>query len=147
MATLAEIAVRHEIPVVFGPVTDLVCLDDVDLFARETADPLQQLVQDVYHTLIEKPNTNLDVPNRGVDVLSSLSGTVSDLKILANRIDQQLPLDPRIDTSSTIIVPPQGTEEDYELRITLQVDGALLNLVFTYSPGEALFILSTWGLQ
>jgi hypothetical protein len=140
-----ELAVHYEIPVVFGPVTDLVCLDDVDLFARETADPLQQLVQDVYHMLIEKPGTNLDLPTRGIDVYSALSGPVSALKILANRIDQQLPLDPRVDTSSTTIV--QDAYGTYELRIILQVDAGLLNLLFTYSPGEALFVLSTWGLS
>ena len=45
---------------------DLLCLDDLDLFATEIDDPIGELEQDLYHRLIELPGTNPDDVNRGL---------------------------------------------------------------------------------
>jgi hypothetical protein len=132
-------------PVVMGPVTDLVCVDDVDLFARETTSALQALVQDVYHMLIEAPGSNLDVPGRGIGIYNLLSAPSANQKQMANLIDQQLPLDARIDACTTTIV------SDAELGtiaflLKVQVDGSVLTIPVTYSPDLGL-VLGQWGIQ
>lgn len=143
MAFNILIAENVQIPVVMQPVSDLVCFDDVDLFARETTDLVQILIQDVYHWLIEDLGTNLDVPDRGIGIYGLLSGTVKDLKAIANKIDQQFGnLDARIDASQTTIT--QDSQGVYQIGIALQVDGQKLGLSFVYAPGRRLS-LASWG--
>jgi hypothetical protein len=133
VSTLAFTEIAPRLPVVMQPVTDLVCVLDVDLFARETTDKLAILVQDVFHMLIEKPGSNLDVPDRGIDVYGYLSGPTADLKGLKGRIEHELPKDPRIDAASATIT--QGADDgEYELQLQIQVDGSVLDLLLTYEP-------------
>lgn len=134
----------YQQPVVLKPVTDLVCVDDVDLFARETASPLEALVQDVYHMLIELPGTNLDVPARGIGIYSLLSGSTANEKQMANVIDQQLPLDTRIDAcTTTITVDAEGVTQ---FLLKIQVDGSILTMPLSYSPDLGL-VLGEWSQQ
>jgi len=44
---------------------ELLCLDDVDPYARELSDPLAELEQDLFHRLIEAPDENLDASAMG----------------------------------------------------------------------------------
>lgn len=125
-------------------VPDLVCVDDVDLFARETTSDLETLVQDVYHTLIELPGSNLDVPTRGIGITTLLSGTTANLTTIINKIDQQLPQDSRIDgCSTTITQDPNGT---YRINIVLQVDGSVVGMQLDWAAAAGL-VLASWGLQ
>lgn len=54
---------------------DLVCRDDLDEFASETDDELEQLAQDLEHRLLEEYGSNPDDEDRGVGLMSRLSGT------------------------------------------------------------------------
>ncbi|MDB4946238.1 MAG: hypothetical protein JWP97_5772 [Labilithrix sp.] len=60
---------------------DLVCLDDLDEFASETDDELEQLAQDLEHRLLEEYGSNPDDEDRGVGLLSRLSGSDDPTKI------------------------------------------------------------------
>jgi hypothetical protein len=111
--------------------TDLVCLDDLDLFANETATELEALEQDVYHVLIETPGSNPDDPNRGIGVLSMLSGSVNDLAGLTQTIDAQLQKDDRINAASSRLV--QLPEGGYVLEVEIVADAGVLNLSYGYS--------------
>ncbi|MGK3987469.1 hypothetical protein WME99_30800 [Sorangium sp. So ce136] len=48
---------------------DLVGFDDVDAFATETSDPLEEFKQDKYHRLTEEYGSNPDDTDRGVGLL------------------------------------------------------------------------------
>lgn len=54
---------------------DLVCGEDLDEYASETDDELDQLAQDLEHRLFEDYGSNPDDEDRGVGLLSCLSGT------------------------------------------------------------------------
>lgn len=60
---------------------ELVCRDDLDEFASETDDELEQFAQDLEHRLFEDYESNPDDEDRGVGLLSRLSGTDSPLMI------------------------------------------------------------------
>jgi hypothetical protein len=123
-------------------VQELVCVDDVDQFGREVTSDLEALVQDVYHMMIEDPGSNLDLPDRGIGIYSLLSGTTSNMRTIVNRIDQQLPLDDRIDASSTTVT--QNPDGSYSINVQLDVDGTVVGIVFDYSAAQVLS-LTSWG--
>lgn len=54
---------------------ELVCRDDLDEFASETDDELDQLAQDLEHRLLEEYGSNPDDEDRGVGLVSRLSGS------------------------------------------------------------------------
>jgi len=121
---------------------EVVCFDDLDLFGRETRSDLEALVQDVYHMLIEELGSNLDVPDRGIGIYSLLSGSNIDVRAIAQRIDQQLPRDPRIDASSTSV--EVGADGGYTLRIQIQAAGSVVGLAFAFASAAGLSLIS-WG--
>lgn len=125
-------------------VSDLVWVDDLDQFARETTSDLQALVQDVYHSFLEQPGENLDVPDRGIGILTLLSGTVDQLVIAKNRAEQQLPLDPRIDAATCVIT--QDPDGGYDLQVTIMVDGSVIGIALDYTASEGLSLVG-WGPQ
>lgn len=117
-------------------VPDVVCLLDLDPFARETTSDLQTLAQDVFHILLEPPGNNIDVPDRGIGIEQLLSGTLASLQQAANRIDHELPKDDRIDACSTTITQdPDGT---YQLHIEIQVDATVVGLDFSFAAASGL---------
>jgi hypothetical protein len=120
------------------PVTDLLCVDDLDGTGAETTSDLQVLAQDVYHLLEEILASNLDDPTRGLGLPGLLNGTSLQLSVAAHQVDAQLRKDDRIDSSKTILVTnPDGS---FDIKIGIVVDGALLPLAYQYSKKGGLVI-------
>jgi hypothetical protein len=104
---------------------DLVCLDDLDEFASETDDELEQLAQDIEHRLLEDYGSNPDDEDRGVGLMSRLSGH-DDATMIARLIEADLVKDERIFTCVA--------------TVSLEVDGnagalATLDLEVTTADG------------
>lgn len=74
---------------------DLLCHDDLDPYGRELSDDAAILWQDLYHRLIEDAGSNIDDPDRGVGVVSALSGTASPA-LIAHRIEADFRKDERV---------------------------------------------------
>lgn len=81
---------------------DLVCLDDLDEFASETDDEIELLAQDVKHRLLEEYGSNPDDEDRGVGIMSRLSGT-DDPIMIGRLIEADLVKDERILTCAAQI--------------------------------------------
>lgn len=115
---------------------DLVCVEDLDPFAAETMSDLENLVQDVFHILIEEPGSNPDDETRGVGIDNLLSGTAKDLIIAASSIDAQLERDDRIDSSTTTVTELNAGNDQagaiYEITVELVVDGSVIPLSYSY---------------
>lgn len=109
---------------------DLVCDDDLDLFAQETTSDLQNLEQDVAHVLIETLGSNLDDPNRGVGLPFMLSANAGELTALNQTIESELLKDGRLDAVSAIVT--QTGHEAYSVVITVSVGAAVLGLSYSY---------------
>jgi hypothetical protein len=121
-------------------VPDVVCLDDVDPFGRETTSDLQTLWQDVYHMLVEVLGSNIDDTERGIGIRQLLSGTSSDLTAAAARIDQGLEHDDRISSSSTTVtLNPDGS---YTVGISIVVGSATVGNSYSYSAAAGLQVAS-----
>lgn len=106
---------------------DLDCFDDITPFADELDDPLAELVQDVYHILIEAPGSNIDDPARGIGIVDRLSRAVD--QTLASHIDAELEKDDRIDVSQTVIADRGGGR--FEIAISIHYDDQVLDLAFS----------------
>ncbi len=88
--------------------TDLRAVDDLDPYASETSDPLEELAQDLYHRLIEPPESNLDDPDRGLGLEDALSGPF-DAPSLKARIEAEMRKDSRVDAVvATLTLPEVG---------------------------------------
>lgn len=88
--------------------TDLLAIDDLDAYATETTDPLDELAQDLYHRLIEPPESNLDDPDRGFGLEDALSGPF-DAPSLKARIEAEMRKDSRVDAAvATLTLPAVG---------------------------------------
>ena len=112
--------------------TDLLAIDDLDAYATETSDPLDELAQDLYHRLIEPPGSNLDDPDRGLGLEDALSGPF-DVPSLKARIEAEMRKDLRVDAAvATLTTPEAGVvlvdlaiEADAEqLGITVRSDAS-----------------------
>ncbi len=114
--------------------TDLVCIDDMDPFAAETTSDLQNLIQDIYHVILEDPGSNMDDPERGFGLMSLLSGTVDQFLASASGIDTEVEKDPRVDSSSTVIVQTGRADYPYQIQITIVVDGTVYGLSMLAGP-------------
>jgi hypothetical protein len=121
--------------------TDLVGLDDLDPTMSETTSDLQNLLQDVYHILLETLGSNLDDQNRGVGVYQYLSGTSVQLTSLPGVIETQLGGDNRIDAVSATLAAMTSGPYPYVLNLALTVDGSVINLSYGYSQNGGLTTL------
>ena len=110
---------------------DLVCDRDLDLFGRETDDPLEILGQDLYHRLAESYGSNPDDVDRGVGLGGMLSGALEDVD-LQSAIESDFAKDDRV-ASSRATITPLAERGGYRIAIEVQaVDGIL--------PLEAVFV-------
>ncbi len=87
---------------------------DIDAIATETTSELQNLQQDLTNRLTEMPGSNLDFGspnNRGIGIMSYLSGTTQKLAGLPGRIDAEFIQDPRVTASATapFVRQPDGS--------------------------------------
>jgi hypothetical protein len=128
-----------------GPATlpltyhDLVCVDDLDPLGRETQSDLETLEQDVLHILEEVLGSNLDDPNRGVGLLSILSGNTTILTNMAATIDGQLTKDTRIDASSTAVT--NTGPNAFSVVVTVSVAGSVIGLYYATTAAGGLLPL------
>lgn len=74
---------------------DLVCREDLDEFASETDDEFEQLAQDLEHRLLEEYGSNPDDEDRGVGIMSRLSGS-DDPNMIARLIEADFHKDDRV---------------------------------------------------
>lgn len=127
---------------------DLECFDDLDLLGGETASDLETLEQDVYHTLIEEPGSNIDVTERGCGVESILSGPATRLDGMTSHIESQLRKDDRIDDAQATLtkLPPGSTLPDgtvledggYLLSVQIVAGAAVLGLSYSFTSDGGL---------
>lgn len=117
-------------------VPDLVCLDDLDAFGRETTSDLESLWQDIYHMLVEELGSNIDDTSRGIGVRQLLSGSTDALDKLSTRIDQGLQNDPRIDASTTTI--EEKPDGGFRIAIQIQVGATVTGLEYSWSSAGGL---------
>lgn len=113
---------------------DLVCDLDVDPFASETTSDLQNLIQDVYHLLLEYPGSNLDDPQRGIGVEQYLSSNDKQFSGLPGIIDTQLSEDERIDSSNTTLT--QNNDGTFLLKVQITVGVTVVPLEFGWQAGQ-----------
>lgn len=103
---------------------DLVCEMDLDLFGRETEDPLEILSQDLYHRLIELYGSNPDDPDRGVGIASMLSGTAEDVDPGA-AIEADFRKDDRVVSVSARVEPIPEVSGGYRIQIEVEAEEAI----------------------
>lgn len=104
---------------------DLRCFDDLDQFGAEAKDELEELLQDLYHRLIEPRGSNLDDIGRGLGLEDALSGTVD--ASLKQRIEAELRNDDRVDAVTAVITEYQAGF--FRIEIEVEVNGELAGLV------------------
>lgn len=93
-------------------IPDLECLDDLNPMAAEVTE-LGALRQDNYHTLIEGSGTNVDAPERGLGMLSRLSGAID--QAFERVVEADLLRDSR--NASVQATLSQAGDDTYELSI------------------------------
>jgi len=138
MATLPLPAPPLPLPQTYA---DVVCWDDLDPLARETASDLETLEQDVYHLLLELPGTNLDDIDRGIGVDEVLSGTLADALKLPAKIDAQISQDPWVTACTSSI--QQEADGSFTLKILIQVGPNVIPVNFTWTQGGGLAPLTS----
>lgn len=108
---------------------DLVCLDDLDEFAAETDDELALFAQDLEHRLLEEYGSNPDDEDRGVGLMSRLSGT-DEPSMIARLIEADFFKDPRVLTCVVDVQRTGGgpTGVIAHLDITVTTNDGLLQL-------------------
>jgi len=107
---------------------DLDWWDDLDPFASEITDPVEILIQDTFHMLIESPGSNADDPDRGLGIEDMLSG-VANIPVAEAHIAEGLQRDPRIDLAVATIT--KTGDNAYHLHLDIEYDGHELGLDFT----------------
>ncbi|MDB4992795.1 MAG: hypothetical protein JWM74_227 [Myxococcaceae bacterium] len=107
------------------------CFEDMNEFGRELEDPLEELLQDLFHRLEERPGSNPDDVDRGVGVEDALSGPEDST--LAKRIEIDFKKDDRVDAVRASISrdddatsPQQGAS--YRIEIEVETNRQLINL-------------------
>jgi hypothetical protein len=112
-------------------VQELICIDDVDPYARELSDPLAELEQDIFHRLIEDPDSNLDAiamgEQRGLGLEDMLTTPLSTN--LGQLIKAECERDDRV-TAAKVLVTEQrngNATSTVTINITLTVDLDVLN--------------------
>lgn len=105
---------------------EIICLDDVDPYARELSDPLTELEQDIFHRLREDPDSNLDAvmmgEQRGLGLEDLLTTPLSPN--LGQMIKAECERDDRV-TAASVTVSEVRNGNDVStvtINITLTVD-------------------------
>lgn len=104
---------------------DVVAFDDLDSFGEELDDPLEELLQDLYHRLLEPPGSNLDDPDRGLGLEDALSAAV-DVATLSARIEAEFRKDDRVSASRVTIT--ETAPREYLISIDVEPDVEVLGL-------------------
>lgn len=113
---------------------DGLCFDDMDEFGRELEDPLEELVQDVVHGLLETFGSNPDVLTRGAGLIAALSGSSGGLGTVTSQIDALLKTDNRI-SSSTVDIQPTAETGSYAINLVLVVNKDVLAVELVVDSG------------
>lgn len=118
---------------------ELVCRDDLDEFASETDDELDQLAQDLEHRLLEEYGSNPDDEDRGVGLLSRLSGT-DNPAMIGRLIEADFHKDPRVLTCIALVTLTGSGNAGVAaaVDITVTTDDGLLKLGYSVDTGGAL---------
>lgn len=108
---------------------DLVWRDDLDEFASETDDELEQLAQDLEHRLLEEYGSNPDDEDRGVGLMSRLSGSDEPTKI-ARLIEADFHKDERVLTcvANVALTGDKASGVLARLDLTVSTTDGLLKL-------------------
>lgn len=108
---------------------DLRCLEDLDLYGAECTSALEELVQDLFHRLLERPGENLDDPDRGLGLGDLLSGPV-DANKLSALIKRELQKDTRVTSADVTVTEVQNGNgpSTVTIAIVVTVDTDALNL-------------------
>ena len=116
---------------------DLVCVSDLDPLASETVNEEQNLEQDCFHALLQRPKSNPDAPDRGVGVETYLSGTSNDLLGLPAAIVADLEKDPRVaSVSAPVTLQPDGS---YRIDVEIETkSGLVFPLSYAYTSAGGL---------
>ena len=122
------------------PLTDAVCMDDLDPGGNETTSDYQAYAQDVYHAILQVVGTNLDNPTVGFGADTYASGSEATLRAGANRLDRMLEQDPRTQSSSTTV---SGSAPDIEMTVVVVPAGDVLPLQFAWSRISGLQFLGS----
>jgi hypothetical protein len=120
------------------PITDAVCVDDLDENGNETTTDAQALAQDVYHIFIEVLGSNLDDPNRGLGVDGFASANSTQLASLPSICDSQLQKDTRIAGSKTTLTMTSTNPLAFSMSTEIVADGTIIPLDFTYTAQTGL---------
>jgi len=108
---------------------DALCWDDVDLFGAELDDPLEELLQDLYHRLLEAPGSNIDDKARGYGLQGKLSGGVPASKVadlISNGIEAEFRKDERVTGVAVSVTSPSTGV--YQLDIQIVANESLLGI-------------------
>lgn len=127
-----------ESPEGFG--SDLVCIDDIEIDARET-DPNsnESLAQDLYHRIITARDNIPDAPNFGLNIVRFLSSGATPEQLISfqGQIANEFKKDERVNAVSVVVTLSVDT-----LRVSAIVqpvtEEATLQFVVTLTTGEAL---------
>jgi hypothetical protein len=121
----------------------LVYVDDMTPLAQETTSEAQNLSQDLYHSLIQIPDSNPDAPGRGVGVLLYLNGTLTDLQGLPGKIEADFEKDSRVLGAAATLIqnPGSGLLSDL-IQVQVQATVGVLNLLYGYNQADGLTVLS-----
>ena len=123
------------------PITDLVCMDDLDPNGSETTSDLQNLTQDIYHVILETLGANLDDPTRGIGIENVLSASSLDVTALPPIVDRQIELDARVQSSTTTLTQDSGAPNSWTILIEVLPVGSVLPIQYSYSSTGRLRVL------
>jgi hypothetical protein len=112
---------------------DVLCFNDLDIFATEITDPLEQLGQDNYHRLIEAPGSNPDDLNRGFGIEERLSGVLDPA--IGPGIEAELRKDTRNATVTAQVTSTGPGQQRIEIAIETD-DDELLEMVLEADRGR-----------
>lgn len=113
---------------------DLVCVDDLDEYASETDDELEQLAQDLQHRLEEEYGSNPDDEDRGVGLASQLSSAADPL-MLAGLIEADFLKDERVLTCTAAVAITSAGNEGATARVDIEVTTSDASLKLGYDVG------------
>jgi hypothetical protein len=129
---------------------DLVCVEDMDLFAAETQSDLESLEQDILHILDEDYGSNPDDPERGIGLANLLSKPTRVLSDIVRTVEAQLRTDDRIDAvKATLTELPPGysfpggltfDKGGWMLELDVVASGAVTGLTYAYSPATGVLV-------